>query len=279
MQNIAIPQPLETIKSKEEIIEKWYKKLGFPQSFDKEFYQMLKEIKISDFTSIKTYDFNEGDGRKNLLSFLYMCENLKQLYDEKAISSEILYDTLKDIVIWTKTWTELKGSLFLGETGWLSNHLDMRLFKLGRLQFCMSKLSEDIPCANLSKGDNVLEVHIPAEGPMLRQSCEQSIEMAKKFFKTYYPDFEYKCFTCHSWLLDTSLKELLDDNSNIIQFQDMFDIVHEEKSDAILRYIFKWDTTRSNLHEAVCTSKFAQKVKDRIISGDDFYSSLGILKI
>ena len=263
---------------RQNIIEKWYKVLEFPEEYDEEFYQALKDIEISDSVSVKTYNDEEPDGKRNLLSFLYMCEDLSRRYEEKKINDEILVDTLKDIVIWTKTWTDIKNTLHLSTLYWLKRHLDMKLFKIGRLQFCMGQMEEDVPSENLSKGDNVLEIHIPACGPMTQTVCEESIKMAKEFFKNYYPNFDYKCFTCHSWLLDESLKEILEQSSNIIKFQDMFYIVSSEKSDAILKYIFKWNTTRENLKDMDAVSGFAQKVKNRILSGNDFYESYGILK-
>lgn len=179
---------------------------------------------------------------------------------------------------WTDTWSDLKGTLYLGEIKWLSHHLGMKLFKLGRLQFCMGRAETDIPSANLLKGDRVMEIHIPACGPLKYEECMDSIEKAKAFFAEYFPEFEYKCFTCHSWLLDRSLEELLGSKSNIIRFQSMFDIVSEEKSDAILKYVFKWNTTRDKLKDIHCTEGFPGKVKSRIASGGDFFEAVGIIK-
>ena len=260
------------------IIEKWYKILEFPKEFDKEFYDALSEIEISPSTSIQTYDINEQNGKLNLLSFLYMCETLKKQYEEKQIDNEILLDTLKDIVRWAITWSELKGCLYLGEIKWLGNHLGMTLFKLGRLQFNMAQIEEDMAKEGFLKGDKIIEVHIPSCGPLKKEECEKSIIAAKEFFKKYYPDYNYKAFTCHSWLLDTSLNEILSKDSNIIQFQNMFDVTTEDKSDEILRYVFKWDTTRDKLNKLECTSTLAQKVKQKIKDGFEFHESYGILK-
>lgn len=259
------------------IIEKWYKALNFPSMYDEEFYNALNNIKIED---VKTdeYDTEQKDGKKNFLSYLYMCEELSKKYKQKGISEEILYDTLADLGRWLDIWSNLQGELYLGELGWLKSHLSMKLFKLGRLQFAFGKADCDVVEKNLKKGDNIIEVHIPAEGPLIKEECEKSFETAKKFFKKFYPDYEYKYFTCHSWLLDTSLKEILSDSSNIIRFQNLFDVVHEKKSDSILKYTFKWNTTREDLKDISCTSGFAQKIKDRILAGKDFYISYGIFK-
>ncbi len=77
------------------IIEKWYHKLNFPKRFDAEFYRALREIPISDSITAKNYDYECNDGRRNLLSFLFMCENLEKHYQEKGLDETLLLETLK----------------------------------------------------------------------------------------------------------------------------------------------------------------------------------------
>ena len=259
------------------IIEKWYKKLEFPTEYDDEFYKALNEIPISDAISIDSYDYECKDGKRNLLSYLFMCEKLEEKYNEKGIPQEILIDTLKDIVIWTKTWSNIKNELYLGELGWLKNHLSMRLFKLGRLQFCFGKAEMDHTGSSVKKGDNAMEVHIPAVGPLKKSLCLDSLNFAKEFFSKYFPEFDFSHFTCHSWLLDTSLKEILSPSSNIIEFQNMFKIIFEEEDFGTLKYVFNWDTTRINIDKEKITNSFSQKIYDRVKNGGSFYASYGYL--
>ncbi len=260
------------------IIEKWYKLLEFPEEFDNEFKEYLTSINIPDSIEIESFEIVDSEGKKNFLSYLFMCEKLKEKYESRNIPEKILIDTLKDIVIWTKTWSGLKNELFLSECLWLKNHLSMKLFKLGRLQFCMNKAEYDVPSENLSTKDNVLEIHIPEDGPLTISECEESIAKAKEFFKKYYPEFKYKCFTCHSWLLDETLKDFLKPESNIIKFQNMFKIVKYEEADNILKYLFTWDTTRANIKEKEVTSSLSEKVKEHALTGGKFYENVGILK-
>lgn len=67
-----------------EIIEKNYIKLGFPQSCNREFYKALEGINISDTITadnFKGYD----DGRRNLLSLLWVLDELETRFAEKGI--------------------------------------------------------------------------------------------------------------------------------------------------------------------------------------------------
>lgn len=261
---------------KVKIIEKWYKALNFPARYDKEFYYALSYIKAEDF-NIETYDTDEKDGVKNLVAYLYMCEELALKYSEKGIPDDILYDTLSDIKRWLDTYSEINGRLYLGELYWLKQHLSMNLFKIGRLQYAFGKAKNDIHNKKIKKGDNVIEVHIPADGPLLREDCENSLKMAKQFFEEFYPNYKFEYFTCHSWLLDRTLKEILAPESNIIKFQDMFEVIESEESFSILKYVFRWDATKENINLYDTRSSFAANVKDSINNGKKFYEALGVI--
>lgn len=257
------------------IIEKWYKKLGFPSEFDKEFYEALNEIPISDAIDIQNYDLSCKDGKRNLLSFLFMCEALSVRYKEKGIDEKILLDTLSDLVIWTKVWSEIKGELYLGEIEWLSRHLSMKLFKLGRLQFCFGKAEMDHDDSITKLGDNIIEIHIPSSDSLNNDLCKKSIKKAKEFFSEYYPDYCFNSFTCHSWILDSTLCDILPSDSNIIKFQNMFKILKKRRSFSILQYVFKRNTTVLNFSSFVPTNDFTKKVYDRLKNGEEFFVSYG----
>ena len=260
------------------IIEKWYKALSFPKEYDKEFYEALNSIDIPQDTAISTYDIECLDGKRNLLSCLYMCESQAERCRQKGIGEDIIIDTLRDFVIWTNTWTKIKGELYLGELVWLNRHIDMKLFRLGRLQFCMSTAEHSVPEKGICEGDNVIEIHIPEGEALTKEACEESIARAKAFLKQYFPEFEYKCFLTHTWLLDDTVKQFLKPESNILKFQTLFDKVYKNESPAVLRYTISWDTTPENLEEKIPSNSFGQKIKDYYLGGGKFYEVLGILK-
>lgn len=260
------------------VIWKNYQWLNFPKEHDEAFRQIVSEIRIPDTISIEDYAADKREGEKNLLAYLYMCEALKGAYAQKHIPEQILYDTLQDIVVWTNTWTDLKGRLFLGETDWLSNHLRMKLFRLGRLQFCMGNAKYDIAEKGIQKGDPVIEVHIPEGEALDIERCKEAFAQAEAFFAEFYPEFKYAYFVCDSWLMDDTLRELLCEESNILRFSAFFEKYYPKKDDAILRYVFSWNTARYNLKKAAVTSELAKKVKQHILSGKDFYSAYGVMK-
>src|SRR5690606_7298293 len=46
----------------------------------------------------------------------------------------------------------------------------------------------------LRPGDDVLSVHIPRTGKLLPEQCDESFDMAKKFYAAYYPERKFKAF-------------------------------------------------------------------------------------
>ena len=253
-----------------ELLRYWYKRLPFDARYDDAFDSLLGE----GVTEV-CEEFGDN-AQANILTALYRAEQLKNTYAELGIGEDILDATLRDIVIWTNTWYGLKQEFGVMEVGWLEHHFSAKLFRLGRLQFCMGYHDfPDIPAANITKGDPIMEVHIPAGGSMKPEDCQASIAAARVFFAKYFPDFHYKAFTCHSWLLDGTLKQFLDDNSNILQFQALFTVAQNDPSDAMLKYIFRWDATREKIAEYEPQSKLAAAVKPYILDGGLVYESLG----
>ena len=71
----------------------------------------------------------------------------------------------------------------------------------------------------LAPGDSVLDVHIPGDGKMRFEDCAESFDMATDFFRAFFPEKNFRAYYCHSWFLDPQLDGLLNDSSNIVQFQ------------------------------------------------------------
>ncbi|MEO7061241.1 MAG: acyltransferase domain-containing protein [Lapillicoccus sp.] len=115
--------------------------------------------------------------------------------------------------------------------GWLTRHLRGALFQVGRLQYERVRLGEGaglelqmagFPC---QPGDLTLNLHIPADGGSLRpEVVDASLAAAKSFFRKRFPDERYALVTCHSWLLDPQLLEVLPAGANLAAFQRRFTV-------------------------------------------------------
>ncbi|MDX3001505.1 acyltransferase domain-containing protein [Kribbella solani] len=72
---------------------------------------------------------------------------------------------------------------------------------------------------------HVLSMHIPPSGALDVHASEQSVAAAVESFGHWFPEEPLSGFVCHSWLLDPQLAEYLRPDSNIIRFQQRFDLL------------------------------------------------------
>lgn len=261
-----------------EIIKKWYKLLNFPSIYDADFLAYTESVSLDGIENIDTYQGDERTPERNLLAYLYFCEELSQRYRERGIPEQILIDTMSDIVVWCGTYYGINGVAGLTEIRWIKRHLTLRLFKLGRLQFCMAESEFDIPELGIAVNDPVLEIHIPEGGAMTPEACSESILRADRFFAEYFPEFKWDAYTCHSWLLDPGLADILPPSSNILSFAKMFTVTQSDGSDAILKYVLRWDARRENVRDFEPKSSFARRVREVALAGGKFFESLGYIR-
>jgi len=71
----------------------------------------------------------------------------------------------------------------------------------------------------VAKGDPVLNIHIPTGGPMDYEECKRSFQMVPEFFGGHFPEREWRCICCGSWLLNTVIQELMPETANLPRFQ------------------------------------------------------------
>lgn len=92
----------------------------------------------------------------------------------------------------------------------------------------------------LKKGDPILSVHIPNKGALTVEVCEESYARAREVFEDCYPEFPYKAFHCHSWMLDAKLREFLSESSNVLAFQNKYTLyAGETEGTEVFNFVFK----------------------------------------
>ena len=114
----------------------------------------------------------------------------------------------------------------ISETAWLLNHLNLRIFRLGRLQFAPDSVSVgqtvEFSAAggpSLSLGERFYWVHIPEGESLTREFCDDSFALAAEFFGGRM------VFACDSWILSPALRTLFRQDSNLAAFARRFKIV------------------------------------------------------
>lgn len=245
-----------------EQIIKWCNVLSFPDEW--------REIIIQ---AAKSFDINSVPDTPmgTLLKRLYDCEELSVRYEKKGIDKSILIETLEDIVVWAHNYYVVNGEVGLRETEWLSLHLNMELFRIGRLHFRFGKSPHSSERLELNENDPIMEIHIPQGEPLDNEACRESLREAVRFFEKYFPEFEYRYFTCHSWLLDFHMEKFLKPVSNILKFRSNFDIIAYEESFSAVERLFTLNSENRN------GSSLQRNVRAHLDNGGKLFAGFGVI--
>ncbi|NJN81229.1 MAG: DUF5596 domain-containing protein [Caldilineaceae bacterium] len=88
-------------------------------------------------------------------------------HSERGIPTEISIDTLSDLELWIRHFRQANGIWGFGEHGWLQFHFRGKLFKLGRLQFEISRYYFDHPVYRHRRTEKI--VVLAADGARFRE--------------------------------------------------------------------------------------------------------------
>ncbi len=89
----------------------------------------------------------------------------------------------------------------------------------------------------LVQGDTLLALHIPSGPGYTPERLKYSMGLALEFYDTYFPEMGIKGFWSESWLYDSRLSLILDNEiSNIIKVQRQFYLYPIQEGDGMLRY-------------------------------------------
>lgn len=184
----------------------------------------------------------KDDFTKLCLVYAFLPE-VKSRYEKKGISDEIFFDTMNDIKIWINDCRDNLHSVGLNELNWIMHHMNMNIFKIGRLQY--QKMFYYMPNAykkngvEIKLGDKIWNVHICRGEKLTIESCEESFKLAQEFIRKYFPEYPDNKFMCHSWLLYPANKEFMPEGSNILKFPELWDVIsHREDPASAYRWLF-----------------------------------------
>lgn len=155
----------------------------------------------------------------------------------------------------------------LSQLVWGIYFIKIKLIEVGRLQY---------EYCNNKKG-KYIKIHIPKGDKLLYNEVLDSIKNSKKEIKKYFKIENYEYY-CESWLLSKEITKLLENNSNIAKFQQLFDIT--EGKDAIkdiLNFVFDLQQIDSYYDLPEGTS-LQSKIKDLLINEKEIHIGIGKLK-
>lgn len=189
-------------------------------------------------------------------------ENMKKIGFEKQQIDKHAFRVreclLKDI--YERGYSGIRVSQLL----WGVYFINVKLIEIGRLQYEYVNYS-------------AIKIHIPAGSKLDNNEVISSLKISYRELKKYFLINDFKYY-CDSWLLSSEVHSLLNSNSNIYQFYQLFWVEDGENciSD-ILNFLYHKNemVDYTTLQENTYLQK---KIKQELINGTIFHLGLGILK-
>lgn len=147
---------------------------------------------------------------------------------------------------------------------WAVYFIRLRIIEIGSLQFEY-------------ENEKTIKIHIPKNTDFRISKIKESIEESKIRIKEIY-NIDNFIYRCNSWLLSNQLHNIIDNNSNISKFYNLFNVSNGDNciSD-ILNFVYNLDACDNylNLKENTTLQRI---IKKELLKGNKFYLGLGILK-
>lgn len=126
----------------------------------------------------------------------------------------------------------------------------------------------------LARDSLVVKLHIPSGSPLDDAAVEDSLNRCREFCAKYYPDFEYKGFSCYSWLCDPQLIDLLGENTNISKFCKRFRaLTVPNNGKDVFRFVFK--NANIQISDIPTDTRLGRALKAHYESGKAIYDYRG----
>lgn len=174
--------------------------------------------------------FGEDEYGMKILTCILNCTLYTyELYETKGISKHIFIDTVKFIPRFLERYKQIHGFYGFVWAWWFPRQLSLHEFRIGDLEYEL-KYEGDIP---------QIYIHIPSDANISKDHLCASYFELKEFLNKYFTQYINADLYCDSWLLSPALKLLLPSSSNILYFQNSFEIIRvDEQSNAFLEWIY-----------------------------------------
>ncbi len=226
-------------------------------------YENMRETQIE----LQTILGDDEDNIKILTCMLKASADVYEIYKAKGINDESYFDTMKCYTRFINETYIITGRLYFDRYWWTARQAGCHLFRVGEIEYEMKHIDDKI----------VIGIHIPSDADFSPSAVDESLINAKCFFAEHYPYLANAEYICHSWLLDSQLKGMLRQNSNIISFQNRFEIFKEGEVDTeFIEWLF---STKSNDYKTFPENTSLQRnMKKHLLSGGAIRNAYGRLK-
>ena len=207
-------------------------------------------------------------GMKRLCSMLRCALRARAEYDRLGISEEIYVAPMGAFSRFVREHMDSYGCYGFDRGSWTPRQVSAKLFRIGQMEYEITRLD----------GEPIISLHIPTDVDLRPEVLRPSMKEGLAEFYRLFPDFVGKRVYCHSWLMSPLLKDMLRPDSNILRFQEMFDMDSEATpGTGVLLWVFKNPKLpKEDLPE---NTSLQRTLKQFFLSGGQFLDGKGFLRL
>ena len=128
----------------------------------------------------------------------------------------------------------------------------------------------------LQKGDKTIALHIPADASLKKEDTDLFFEKAYEFIEEI--GYDYKAITVGSWLMDSQLENILNENSNILDFQRRFrKIGVKSQANSVFKFVFKKPDLNFEIKDLPEETSLQKKIKEMYLENKAIYEVIGYI--
>lgn len=253
---------------------------NFSPSFTKNTFCLTGALGLNKSQLMEESSWNEGleqikqalgddiGGFKRLCCMLRCALNARDTYDRIGISEQIYIDSMAAFSRFVREHRESYGTYGFDRGFWTTRQVSCKLFRIGQLEYELTILNNQ----------PIVSLHIPTDVDMRPDILQPSIKYGLSELYRLFPEYVGKPVYCHSWLISPQLKELLPENSNILRFQEMFDIEPEATpGNDVLLWVFK--NPKLPKEDYPENTSLQRKLKRFFLDGGQFLEGKGYLRL
>lgn len=188
---------------------------------------------LEDDTVFEPTDFELGSvvGAVPLLALLDVCGDVEDHLRGRGMPADVRTATLSEIGRQTTKTRRVRGHAGFQDAAWVERVFRGGFANVERLQFEL--LRDD------SRGEHVLNTHIPAGGQLPPDVVADSLRRGRRVMGDAYPELgPFTTAVCKSWLLDPQLQDLVP-GSNLASFAALWELEDSEPGDGeVLFFVF-----------------------------------------
>ena len=211
---------------------------------------------------------DDPGGYLRLCCMLRCALKAKSEFDRLGISDDIYTASMGAFSRFVREHRNSYGTYGFDRTFWTTRQVSCKLFRIGQLEYELTTLD----------GADIVSLHIPTDVDLRPEVLRPSVKAGLAELYRLFPGCEGKPVYCHSWLLSPLLKELLPETSNILHFQQMFDLNPEgTPGNDVVLWVFK--NPKLPKEDYPENTSLQKKLKQFFLKGGQFLEGYGYLRL